>query len=102
MSNEEFSRYDSADYLKTEEDIEAYLEAVMAEADDDPAYLARAMGTIARARNMSELARKTKLSREGLSRALSGEGNPTMKTLASVAKELGLRIELRPMKSNQS
>ena len=58
MTEEQFARYDSADYLKTEEDIAAYLEAVMEEGGDDPAYLARALGTVARARNMSALARE--------------------------------------------
>ena len=53
-----FARYDSADYLKTEEDIAAYLEAVMDEAGDDLAYIARALGVVARARNMTALARK--------------------------------------------
>lgn len=53
-----FARYDSADYLKTEEDIAAYLEAVMDEAGDDPVYVARALGVVARARNMTALARK--------------------------------------------
>lgn len=94
MSKEEFSRYDSADYLQSEEDIAEYLAAVLEEAGDDPAYIARAMGVIARARNISQLARETDMSREGLTRALSGEGNPTMATLGKVAKALGLRIEL--------
>ena len=52
MTEEQFARYDSADYLKTEEDIAAYLEAVMEEGGDDPAYLARALGTVARARKI--------------------------------------------------
>lgn len=55
MCAEKFARYDSADYLKTEEDITAYLEAVMEEGGDDPAYIARALGTVARARNMTVL-----------------------------------------------
>jgi probable addiction module antidote protein len=96
MSKEEFSRYDSADYLQTDADIAEYLAAVMEEEGDDPAYIARALGVVARAQNMSQLARETGLSREGLVRALSGQGNPTMTTMAKVAKALGLRIELRP------
>ena len=60
---ETFARYDSADYLKTEEDIAAYLEAVMDEADDDPAYVARALSLVARARNMTALAREMGISR---------------------------------------
>ncbi|MCF4166316.1 putative addiction module antidote protein [Zavarzinia compransoris] len=92
---ETYSRYDTADYLKTEEDIAAYLEAVMEEGGDDPGYVASALGTVARARNMAQLARDTGLSREGLYKALSGEGNPSFATILKVAKALGLRIEFR-------
>ena len=91
-----FSRYDSADYLKTEDDIAAYLEAVMAEAGDDPATIAHALGVVARARNMSQLARDTGMSREGLYKALSGEGNPSFATVMKVAHALGLRLSIRP------
>ncbi|WP_297487926.1 addiction module antidote protein [Acidocella sp.] len=92
---EKFSRYASADYLKTEEDIAAYLEAA-AEEGDDPAVLARALGGVARSRNMSQLSRDTGISREGLNKALSGEGNPTLATVMKVAKALGLRVGFRP------
>jgi probable addiction module antidote protein len=97
MAKEVFSRYDSADYLKTEEDIAAYLEAVASEGGDDPALLARALGVVARARNMSQLARDVGLSREGLNKALSGDGNPTLATVMKVAKALGLRIGFHPI-----
>ncbi|WP_282603990.1 addiction module antidote protein [Paracoccus sp. PARArs4] len=63
MTEETFARYDSADYLRTEEDIAAYLEAVMAEAGDDPAYVARALSVVARARNMIALSREMGMSR---------------------------------------
>lgn len=96
MSEETFARYDSADYLQTEADIAAYLEAVMEEGGDDPAYLARALGTVARARNMSALAREVGMSRVGLSKALSGEGNPTLSTVMKVAKALGLKVSIQP------
>lgn len=75
MREEQFARYDSADYLKTEEDIAAYLEAVMEEGGDDPAYIARALGVVARAGNMTALAQEVGMSRVGLNKALSGEGN---------------------------
>ena len=58
MSEEQFARYDSADYLKTEEDVAAYLGAVMKDGGDDPAYVARAFGVVARARNMMPLGLK--------------------------------------------
>ena len=73
MPEEKFARYDSADYLKTEEDIAAYLEAVMEDGGDDPAYVARALGVVARARNMTALAHEVGMSRVGLNKALSGE-----------------------------
>ena len=96
MTEEAFARYDSADYLKTEEDITAYLEAVMDESGDDPAYIARALGVVARARNMTALAREVGMSRVGLSKALSGEGNPTLSTVMKVAKALGLKVSIQP------
>lgn len=88
-----FSRYETADYLKTEEDIAAYLEAVME--DGDPSLITAALGDIARARNISQLAREVGMSREGLYKALSGEGNPTFATVTKVAKALGLRFTLK-------
>lgn len=96
MTEEQFARYDSADYLKTEEDVAAYLEAVMEEGGDDPAYIARALGVIARARNMTALAREVGMSRVGLNKALSGEGNPTLSTVMKVAKALGLKVSIQP------
>mgnify|MGYP001797317738 CR=1 FL=1 len=69
--------WDSAEYLKTEEDIQMYLEACIEEADDDPALLVHALGVIARAGNISQLSRDTGLSREGIYKALSPEGSPT-------------------------
>ena len=96
MTDEQFARYDSADYLKTEEDIAAYLEAVMEEGGDDPAYIARALGVVARARNMTALAQEVGMSRVGLNKALSGEGNPTLSTVLKVAKALGLKVSIQP------
>ena len=96
MTDEQFTRYDSADYLKTEEDIAAYLEAVMEEGGDDPAYVARALGVVARARNMTALAQEVGMSRVGLNKALSGEGNPTLSTVLKVAKALGLKVSIQP------
>ena len=95
MREEQFARYDSADYLKTEEDIAAYLEAVMEESDD-PADIARALGVVARARNMTALAQEVGMSRVGLNKALSGEGNPTLSTVMKVAKALGLNVSIQP------
>ena len=63
--------YDTAEYLKTEEDMAAYLEACIEEAGDDPVFIAQALGTIARAKGMTQLARDTGLARESLYKALS-------------------------------
>ena len=80
---EKFTRYDSADYLKTEEDIAAYIEAVTEEGD--PALITHALGVVARARNMSQLARDAGLSREGVYKALAEDGNPSFATVAKLA-----------------
>lgn len=89
---EKFSRYDVVDYLKTEEDIAGYLEACMEEAGDDAAYIAAALGDIARARGMAQLAKDTGISREGLYKALSPDGNPSLATILKVVKALGLKL----------
>ena len=89
---EPFTRWDSAEYLKTEEDMANYLDACMEEAGDDPAFIAKALGTIARARGMTQVARDAGLSRESLYRALSGEGNPEFGTILKVVKALGLKL----------
>ncbi len=89
------TRWDSAEYLKTDEDIQLYLEACMEEAGDDPAFIVHALGVIARARSMTQLAKETGLTREGLYKALSPEGNPTFATVAKVAKALGLKITIQ-------
>jgi probable addiction module antidote protein len=86
------TRWDSAEHLKTEEDIQLYLEACLEEAADEPALIVHALSVIARAKNMSQLARDTGLSREGLYKALSAEGNPTFVTVAKVAKALGFKL----------
>lgn len=94
---ESFGRYDSADYLKTSEDIALYLEACIEEAGNDPAFIAHALGVVAHARNMSQLARDTGISREGLYKALSGEGNPSFATVLKVADALGLKLGFSPV-----
>ena len=87
--------WDSAGYLKTERAIAAYLDACVEEAGDDPAFLAHALGVVARARNMTQLARDTGLTREGLYKALSADGNPSFATVLKVANALGLKITFK-------
>jgi probable addiction module antidote protein len=85
--------YDTAEYLKTEEDIALFFAACMEEAGDDASYIAHALGEIARARGMTQLAKETGLGRESLYKALSGEGNPSFATILKVIKALGLKLE---------
>jgi len=68
----------------------------MKEAENDPSFIIHALGVVAKARNMSQLARETGLSREGIYKALSPEGNPTFSTVAKVAKVLGFNISIHP------
>ena len=90
------TRWNSSEHLKTEEDIQLYLEACMEEAGDDPSFIIHALGIVAKAKNMSQLARDTGLSREGIYKALSPEGNPTFATVSKVAKALGFNLSMQP------
>lgn len=87
--------FDSAEYLQTDEDIAAYLEAAFE--DGDPALVAHALGVIARARGMSQLARKTGLGRQSLYVALSEGGNPTLANFMAITKALGLVVRVEPV-----
>lgn len=87
----ETSDYDVAEHLRTPEEMAAYLDAWLEEAADDVSGIARALGDIARAKGMSEVARDAGLSRESLYRALSAEGNPSFATVLKVARALGVR-----------
>ena len=92
--SETFSRFDPADYLKTDADIAAYLEASAGEGD--PAAMTVALGTVARARNVSQLARETGMTREGIYKALSADGNPAFATVVKVARAMGFEVAFRP------
>lgn len=92
MSKTITSRYDVAEHLRTSEEMAAYLEACIEEADGDAAFIAKALGDIARARGMSEVARETGLSRESLYKALSGERTPSFDTVLKVMSALGLKL----------
>lgn len=89
------TRWDSSEYLDSDEAIQAYLDACLDEAKGDPEFIVHALGVIARAKNMSQLARDTGISREGLYKAFSEQGNPTFATVAKVAMALGLSLELK-------
>ncbi len=92
MARLETIRYDSAEYLETPEDMAAYLEACLEIADGDAAFIAKALGNIARAKGMTEIAREAGLSRESLYKALSGERTPSFDTILKVISALGLKI----------
>ena len=89
MAKIKTKRWDPAEHLETEEDMAAYLEAALD--DGDPALIAAAVGDIARAQGMSQIARKTGLGRESLYKALSPDGNPEFSTVLKVMRALGLR-----------
>jgi len=88
-------RWDSTEHLQSDEDIRLYLEACVEDAGDDPEFIVHALGVIARAKNMSQLSRDTGITREGLYKAFSKEGNPTFATVSKVAKALGLQITVQ-------
>ena len=88
--------YDVAEQLRTPEEMAAYLDAWLAEAPDDAAGIARALGDIARAKGMAQVARDAGLSRESLYRALSEQGNPSFATVLKVARALGVRLHAEP------
>ncbi|KKG37510.1 addiction module antitoxin [Methanosarcina mazei] len=95
MTTIKLKKWDSAEHLKTEEDMAAYLDACIEEAGDDAAFIAAALGDIARARGMTRLSKETGIGRESLYKALSGEGNPSFGTILKVTKALGLRLHTR-------
>ncbi len=86
--------YDVTEYLRTPEDMAAYLDAWLTEAPDDATGIARALGDIARAKGMTQVAKDAGLSRESLYRALSPEGNPSFSTVLKVARALGVRLHV--------
>lgn len=86
------STYDVAAYLRTPEEMAAYLEACIEEADGDAAFIAKALGDIARAQGMTQVARDAGLSRESLYKALSGERSPSFDTVLKVVSALGLKL----------
>ncbi len=90
----ELTKFDVAEYLRSPEDMAAYLDAWLAEAPDDASGIAQALGDIARAQGMTQVARQAGLSRESLYRALGAQGNPSLATVVKVARALGLRLSV--------
>lgn len=100
MGTIKLRKWDSAEHLKTDEDMALYLEDCLEEAGDDAAFIAKALGTIARAKGMSQLARETGLGRESLYKALSGEGNPSFATILKVMHALGIKLHAEAVHSS--
>ena len=96
MSKLKTTVWDAAEYLKTDEDITAYLEAAFEEGD--PALIAAALGDVARARGMTQIAREAGVGRESLYKALSKDGNPEFSTVLKVMTALGLKLTAAPAK----
>ncbi|MEM8652322.1 MAG: addiction module antidote protein [Pseudomonadota bacterium] len=93
-------KFDAAEYLETAEDIALYLDIAFEE--NDPERIAVALGTVARAKGMTEVARNAGVTREALYKALSPKGDPKLGTLVGVFKALGLKLSVQPVNDNNS
>jgi probable addiction module antidote protein len=102
MTKTKTSRYDVAEHLRTPDEMAAYLEACLEEADGDAAFIAKALGDIARAKGMTQVARNAGLSRESLYKALSGERSPGFDTILKVIGALGLKLHAKAVHVNNS
>ena len=96
MGKTKTTPYDSAEYLETPEDMAAYLEACLEIADGDAAFIAKALGNIARAKGMTQVAKVAGLGRESLYKSLSPTGNPELATVLRVVAALGLKLHASP------
>lgn len=92
MAKAKTYRYDTAEHLRTPEDMALYLEACLEEADGDAAFIAKALGNIAKANGMAQVARDSGLSRESLYKALSGDRSPGFDTVLRVINALGIKL----------
>ena len=91
------TKWDSAEHLKSDEDIAAYLDACFEEAGDDAAFIAHALGVVARAKGMTQLAKQTGLGRESLYKALSDGAKPRYDTVLKVMRALGVKLHAEPI-----
>jgi probable addiction module antidote protein len=92
MAKTTITKYNVAEHLRTLEEMAAYLEACLEEAEGDAAFIAKALGDMARAKGMAQVARDAGLSRESLYKALSGERSPGFDTILKVIRALGLKL----------
>jgi len=98
MSKTITTRDDVAEHLRNPQEMAAYLETCLEEADGDAAFIAKALGDIARAKGMTQVARDAGLSRESLYKALSGERTPSFDTILKVVGALGLKLHAEATK----
>ena len=96
MAKTKTTKFDVSEHLQTPEDMAAYLEASIEEANGDATFIAKALGDIARAKGMSQVARDAGLSRESLYKALSGDRSPGFDTILKVTHALGIKIHAEP------
>ncbi|HPQ44738.1 MAG TPA: putative addiction module antidote protein [Syntrophales bacterium] len=100
MAKTKTTKYDVAEHLRTTEEMAAYLEACLEEAHGDATFIAKALGDIARAKGMTQVARDAGLSRESLYKALSGERSPGFDTIIKVIGALGLKLHAKAAQAN--
>ena len=93
----ELRPWDPAEHMHSEDDMIGYLNAVIDE--DDFTVLMSAIGDVARAKGMTQVARETGLGRESLYKSLSSQGNPEFATVQKVLKSLGMQLRVAPLKS---
>lgn len=98
MAKPKLRKFDPANYLKSDKDLALYLEACLKEGGDDPAFIAAALGDIARARGISDLAEKTGMTRAGLYKALGKNGNPSFGAVLKVIRAMGLEFHIAPQR----
>ena len=95
MTMKKATKWDASEYLATEEDVAAYLNVALE--DGDTSVIAAALGDIARAKGMTQLAKETGITRDGLYKALSPTGNPSFDTVQKVIKSFGLKLDVATM-----
>jgi probable addiction module antidote protein len=100
MAKTKTSKYDVAEHLRTPEEMAAYLSVCLEETNGDAAFIAKALGDIARAKGMTQVARDAGLSRESLYKALSGERTPGFDTILKVVGALGLKLHAEAVRIN--
>lgn len=98
MAKPKLRKFDPVNYLKTDKDMALYLDACLKEGGDDPTFIAAALGDIARARGISDLADRTGMTRAGLYKALGKNGNPSFGVVLRVVRAMGLEFHVSPQK----